>query len=452
MPRERVSTQRARGQEKRSVELPRPRPHQAPILDDPHRFKQIVAGRRFGKTLLSLMACVGGQGGADRPLRGALQGAEVWWVAPTYGQASGVWRELKWACRNAYVDKSETEHRILLPGGGSVTVKSSDNPDLLRGAGLDGVVLDEAASCAAEAWYEALRPALVDKRGWGMLIGTPKGQNWFYDVWQNTQESTDWGHWQAPTSANAMISPEEIEATREQLSPQVFLQEILAEFVREGGSVFHSGWFRHYRDDPSRGERVLPDEQGERRVGVAAGSIFVTVDLATSTKTSADYTVFGCFQQTPEGDLLVLDLLRDRLEGPDQLPALQRFCERYPVGSIAIESVQYQQAFLQEAVRAGLPARPYKPDRDKMARATLAATRYRQGRVWHPQGARWLPDLESELLAFPNGAHDDTVDVMSLACLQASQGWQGLFDYYARLKKERPKGPARILAGAMSRA
>ncbi len=444
MPRERKGTQRAAsgsGPRTVTVRVPSPLPHQRPILDSPARFKVVVAGRRFGKTLTSLIACVEGHGGPDRPRRGAVNGGNIWWVAPTYGQASEVWRELKYALAGAWVDKSEMEHRILLPGGGAITVKSSDNPDLLRGAGLDGVVIDEAASCVSETWYEAIRPALADRKGWAMLIGTPKGQNWFWELWNKAQGMPDWERWQAPTADNPLVTAEEVESNRQSLPPQVFLQEFEAQFVKEGGSVFHAGWFRRFREDAARGERVLPDEQGERRVSVAAGSVFVTVDLAVSVKTSADYTVFGVWQQTPEGDLLLLDLLRDRIEGPDQLPSLRRLCSAYPVGSIAVESVQYQAAFLQEAVRAGLPARGYKPDRDKMARAVLAASRYRQGKVWHREGAPWLPALEGELLAFPNGEHDDCVDVCSLAAMQASESWQGLSDYYARARaaKEKPK-------------
>lgn len=396
-----------------------------------------LAGRECTPTHNSrtaLLACVAGHGGPDHPRKGAAQGGNVWWVAPTYGQASDIWRELKRRLNGAWRDKSEMERRILLPGGGAVTVKSSDNPDLLRGAGLDGAVVDEAASCVPETWYEALRPALSDKKGWAMLIGTPKGQNWFYELFERAKEAEGWAVWHAPSSDSPLMTEAEVEANRREMPPQVFLQEIEAQFVREGGSVFHRQWFRYYREDASRAERVLPDEQGERRVSVAAGSVFVTVDLAISTKTSADYTVFAIWQQTPDGDLLLLDLLRDRIEGPDQLPTLQRFCAGYPVSSIAIESVQYQAAFLQEAVRAGLPARGYKPDRDKISRANLAASRYRGAKVWHRQGAPWLPLLEGELLAFPNAEHDDIVDVCSLACLQASQSWQGISDYYSRIR------------------
>ncbi len=79
-------------------------------------------------------------------------------------------------------DPSESERLIVLPGGGEFQVKSADNPDSLRGAGLDGVVVDEAAYVKEEAWTEALRPALSDRRGWAMFISSPNGYNWFHTL------------------------------------------------------------------------------------------------------------------------------------------------------------------------------------------------------------------------------------------------------------------------------
>ena len=80
-----------------------------------------------------------------------------------------IWRNLKHSLRGAWLEKNENERRIVLPGGGSITVKSADNPDSLRGAGLDGVVMDEASFMAREAWTEGIRPALADRQGWAIF-------------------------------------------------------------------------------------------------------------------------------------------------------------------------------------------------------------------------------------------------------------------------------------------
>ncbi|MCA9315790.1 MAG: hypothetical protein KDB73_09895, partial [Planctomycetes bacterium] len=146
--------------------LPQPLAHQLDVLRHPARLKVVVCGRRWGKSLLGLIACVEGHGPLDSGYRGALEGAQVWWIAPTYPQGVLIWRDLKKALRGGWIEKREKEMRIVLPGGGSVTVKSADNPDALRGVGLDGVVLDEAAFMSEEAWTHGIRPALADRQGW----------------------------------------------------------------------------------------------------------------------------------------------------------------------------------------------------------------------------------------------------------------------------------------------
>lgn len=126
----------------RTIWLPKPLPHQLPILLSPARYKVAACGRRWGKTAVGLLSVLRGHGPTRGLRRGALDGGVVWWVAPTYGVAAKIWRDLKRACRGGWTAKSETEHRIELPGGGCVEVKSADAPDHLRGEGLDGVVLD----------------------------------------------------------------------------------------------------------------------------------------------------------------------------------------------------------------------------------------------------------------------------------------------------------------------
>lgn len=148
------------------VYLSTPLPHQVEVLRHPARSKVVVCGRRWGKTRGGQLACVEGHGPRESGFRGALDGATIWWVAPSFGIASMIWRDLKLSLRHGWIEKNENERRIVLPGGGSITVKSADNPDSLRGEGLDGAVLDEAAFMKPEAWAACIRPALSDKRGW----------------------------------------------------------------------------------------------------------------------------------------------------------------------------------------------------------------------------------------------------------------------------------------------
>ncbi len=214
------------------LHLPTLRRDQRAIARHRARFKVVACGRRWGKTTLGLVIAT----------QAALEGRRVWWVAPTYGLAFHPWRAIKAALAEEWTFKSEAERHIDLPGGGFLTVKSADDPDSLRGVGLDLVVVDEAAFIAEEAWTAALRPALSDRRGSALLISTPRGRNWFYHAYQRglDRHNRAWHSWRYPTAKNPQIPRAEIEEAHGLLPEAIFRQEYEAEFLAEGGEVFRN--------------------------------------------------------------------------------------------------------------------------------------------------------------------------------------------------------------------
>ncbi len=173
----------------------------------------------------------------------ALNRGSAWWVMPSYRMADDVWRSLKATLADHWQEKNEQQKLIILPGGGSLRVRSGDDPDSLRGASLDLVVLDEAAFLREQVWTSALRPALSDRRGRAMFLSTPKGiGNWFHRVFGYGLDPTraEWQSWQFPTAANPRIAPDEIEAARLDLPERVFRAEYLAEFTDDSGGVFRN--------------------------------------------------------------------------------------------------------------------------------------------------------------------------------------------------------------------
>lgn len=151
--------------------------------------------------------------------------------------------------------------------------------------------------------------------------------------------------------------------------------------------------------------------------------IFQTCDVAGSKKSSADYFVLGTFALCSNGELLVLDIFRERLEGPDQPMLIKRKYDEYKPVLIGVESANMGLTLYQQLRRSGLPVIELKPEADKYTRAIPAAARYEAGAVYHLAGAHWLNDLEAELLAFPNGAHDDQTDVISYAVFMQAWGY-----------------------------
>jgi predicted phage terminase large subunit-like protein len=392
--------------------------HQLDILRHPARNKVVVCGRRWGKTKAGELACIEGHGPRQCGFKGALDGGNIWWIAPSYGIASMIWRDLKRSLREGWEDKHENERRITLPGGGSVTVKSGDNPDSLRGDGLDGAVLDEAAFMAQEAWTACIRPALSGKRGWAMFLSTPCGLNWFYDLFTDVPNREGWARWQRPSAENPIMDAQEIAAARREIGSHLFAQEYQAEFLSASGGLFKAPYFDLRYDPVGPHHYTLP---GGPTLHIESLMRFATVDLAVSTKTSADYTVIATLGRAPDGRLLLLDLDRARREGPDILPTLARTVARWRLASVWIEKTGFQLAIVQQARREGLPVRELVPDRDKVARALPLTAALEGGRVLLPRTAPWVDDLVSECLAFPGGAHDDQVDALSYG-VAASRG------------------------------
>src|SRR4030067_198797 len=151
-----------------------PHPGQRMVHRHPARFKILAAGRRWGKTRLGVNEC----------LAVAAQGGRAWWVAPSYKMSEVGWRPIRRMAGKVGAEVRKADRQVIFPGGGEVAVRSADNPDSLRGEGLNLVILDECAFMQEEAWTEALRPALSDRQGKAIFISTPSGRNWFWRLWQ----------------------------------------------------------------------------------------------------------------------------------------------------------------------------------------------------------------------------------------------------------------------------
>lgn len=427
--------------QRRIARLPRPLPHQQEVLRDKTRNKVLAGGRRVGKSTCGLIACLEGHGPrqADgRPLYpGALYGRDIWWVVPDYPTSGhGRWRDLKKALRGCWVSKSEQEHRIDLPGGGSITVRTAEDPDSLRGDGLDGVVVDEAPLMAERTWTEALRLALLDRRGWSMFLSTPKGKaNWFYPLFLRGAALAElerqgvgpevlvdgWRSWRMPTALNPLIDAEELALLMADVPSQLRAQEVDADFVIFGGNIIKRQWFRYY-DVLEGGRFIMLEGDTPRRVDVRTLSRWGIADLAVTTKTSSDYTVLGTLAATDRNELLLLDMIRDRLEAPDIPPMFRDAYMRHRHSFIGVEANAFQLSIVQAAGRLGLPVRALYAEKDKVARAMTLAARMESGYVYFPRHASWLPAVEDELEAFNEGEHDDIVDMLAYAAIEAAGG------------------------------
>lgn len=216
------------------------------VHHDDHRFRVIVAGRRWGKTQISKISCIMAAGAKKKQL--------VWYVAPTYQMARDImWDDLKGSIPRAWCKKiNETRMVIYLINGSRIHLKGADKPDTLRGVGLHFVVIDEAQDIKEETWEMVLQPTLATTNGRALFIGTPKSYNWLYHRYMLGQRGpmvederkrlvrNEWMSWQFPTITSPFIPRREIAARKRDMDPRSFAQEFEASFVTMSGRVYYA--------------------------------------------------------------------------------------------------------------------------------------------------------------------------------------------------------------------
>lgn len=197
-----------------------PRPQFKPFHARKQRWAIIVAHRRAGKTVATINDVI--RRGLEKP---GLYG----YIAPFFVQAKdvafGYFKQFTAPLIPYGCTYNESELRVNLPNGSIIRLYGADNYDRLRGLGFDGVVLDEAADFPPQAWPEVIRPALADKKGWAVWIGTPKGHNSFYETWQQADNKPDWFRLKLKASDTGIIAKEELDEARSAMSEDAYRQE-----------------------------------------------------------------------------------------------------------------------------------------------------------------------------------------------------------------------------------
>jgi hypothetical protein len=202
--------------------------------------------------------------GEHRLIPPMLDGFPVAWFAPTYKYLNEVWRDFRRVLKPVIASSNKTEWRIELITGGSIEFWSLEDGDAGRSRKYKHVVVDEAAKVKGlgRAWTEAIRPTLADYRGGADFLSTPKGKDYFWELFTRGEDrlEPDWACWTMPTLANPYIHPDEIADLRRSLPERVFTQEILAAFHDDGGGVF-----RRVIDAVDKGRRSCSPVAGEGR-------------------------------------------------------------------------------------------------------------------------------------------------------------------------------------------
>ena len=191
------------------------------------RFAVLVVHRRGGKTVLAVNALI------DAALRHKSNDGRFAYIAPLLKQA----RDIAWDYLRQYtaaipgVEYHESMLEVRLPNGARIRLYGGDNPDAVRGIFLDGVVLDEVADLRPNLWSEVIRPTLADRRGWALMIGTPRGANLFSELYYKALTDPAWFAGLFTYEDTQAIAEDEVESARAMMTERQFAQEFKCDFA-----------------------------------------------------------------------------------------------------------------------------------------------------------------------------------------------------------------------------
>ena len=395
------------------IRLPFPHPGQQAVRANARRFNWLSAGRRWRKTTLAMAIAV----------EGAVNGQQIIWGAPTFDQVRIGWNETKQAAGGIFNFTIQRGMAEYPKSGGSIIYRSLDDPDNARGHTADGVVIDEIGDVKQAAWYEVLRPMLIDTGGWMWGMGTPRGRNWFWREHRAAIDRDDSQCWQVPTKGCEIVNGQlvhkphplenpdirfsEIEQLFATTPIDIFKQEILAEFIEGEGQVFRN-------IIACMGAALDPDPKDHEGHRVVAG-----IDWGKQ----ADFTAIsiGC-------EDCKIELARDRFNQIDyhfQRGRLKVLADRWGVTTILVETNAMGEPIFEELQRMGMPVKAFyttgtsKPPLIENLALALERTewQFQNDPVWTAELEAYerkvSPTGRSQYNA-PEGLHDDTVIARAL--------------------------------------
>jgi hypothetical protein len=386
-----------------------PHPGQRAIHESSASRRIVASGVRWGKTRAAAME---GLSASMEPRERSFG----WVVAPTYDLADKVFREIVYIAgthmKHRIISLKENEKRLVLrnmAGGISeIRGKSADNPVSLLGEGLEWVIVDEAARLKPSIWEGHLTQRLIDRKGWALLISTPKGKGYFYDLYRLGQ-GTDpaFESWNYPSWTNPHLDAATIEAERSRVPERVFRQEFGAEFLEGAGQVFRN---------------VRECATGSFEEPVAGARYYAGLDLAKV----EDYSVVVIMNKARE--VVFADRFH-RIDWSLQIARIKAALERYNDAKTYVDTTGAGEPVYESLRKAGVKAEAYPfTAKSKSALIDNLSLLLEERAIVLPRADLW-PEGIDELEAFeysvsengnvrtgaPGGCHDDCVVALALA-------------------------------------
>lgn len=363
------------------------------------RFRVVACGRRWGKTIAATYEIIKHAGKIPKSV--------CFWIAPSYRQSEiAFWIVVNLLPKKMVSKILMSEMRVVLKHGSVIEFKTAGIPQNLRGFGIDFLVVDECAFLPKMVWEDVLRPALTDRQGKALFISTPKGRNWFFNLFSRgmDEEEKNWESFTFPTSENPHIKEDEIEEAKTSLPSQIFRQEYLAEFVDDASMVFPGVWER---------------TKGELKDPIDKMSYFAGLDIARH----RDFTVLTILNSN--GSLVYFDRFNKSSWGVMKNRVVTGL-RKYNNAVVWVDSTGVGDPFLENLKKSNVDARGYVFT--KLSKAPLIENLIlgiEEEKIVFP----YIEELVNELMMFertikttghvgysaPGGYHDDCVISLALA-------------------------------------
>lgn len=385
-----------------NIVLPRLYPAQLVVRKQARRYNMICCGRRWGKTTMAvnLLAEV------------ILAGQPAGWFAPNYKLLTEAWRDITERLAPVQSRINTQEKRVEYMTGGVLEFWSLENKRVARSRKYARVIIDEAAFSQTldTTWRKSIRPTLTDLKGDAWFISTPDGRNAFHRMWLNAQDQHSWYTCQRSSYDNPYLDPSELDELRTQLTEREYLQEILAQFISEEGSVFRNVNAAVVEDVPHEPIANVNYVMGVDWGRTNDATVFVVMDAVNRQVVVVDRMVHTGF-----------DL---------QVGRLQALVDKWRPQTIIAESNSIGLPMIERLQGMGMPVRGFNTNNQSKAeiieKLALAIEKNEIGLIRHSI-------LLQELIAYtqertpggltkytaPQGEHDDCVIALALA-------WHGI--------------------------
>lgn len=381
-------------------------PWQQEVYGDNTRFKVVAAGRRCGKSRLAAWAMI------IRAL--STPRVDVFYVAPTQGQARDImWSVMEDLAHPVISSKHVNNMQFKLANGSRISLKGADRPDTMRGVSLEFLVMDEYADMKPVVWEEILRPALADRKGDALFIGTPKGRNHFYELYQYaiTEDDPSYTAWHFTSYDNPLLDPEEIDLAKKSMSSYAFRQEFMASFEALGSEIFKEEWIEFTEEEPS---------DGDYYISIDLAGFSDIAKASNSKQKKLDQTAISVVKASPQG-WWVADIIYGRWDVKKTARKIFDAVEEYRPVSIGIEKgalknavLPYLTDLMKERNRYFRVEELTHGNQRKVDRIVWALQgRFEHGRIELNKG-NWNTEFCDQLFQFPNPlVHDDLIDSLA---------------------------------------